>query len=40
MIWAIEHPNEIQQMIDAAQVEVRKYKWENIRNKMHNVYNI
>lgn len=39
MIWAIEHPNEVQQLIDAAQVEVQKYKWENIKEQIYNAYN-
>ncbi|MCQ2341407.1 MAG: glycosyltransferase family 4 protein [Paludibacteraceae bacterium] len=40
MIWAIEHSNDVQQLIDAAQIEVQKYKWDNIREKIYNVYGI
>lgn len=38
MIWVIEHPNEVQQMIDAAQTEVQKYKWENIKEQIYYIY--
>ena len=38
MIWAIEHHQNVQQMISAAQIEAQKYKWENIRQKIYNVY--
>lgn len=38
MIWAIEHPQGVQQMINAAQIDVQKYKWENIRNQIYALY--
>lgn len=38
MIWAITHHQEVQQIINAAQIEAQKYKWENIRTKLYKVY--
>lgn len=38
MIWAIEHREEAQKMIENAQEEVKKYRWENVKDKLFGVY--
>lgn len=38
MLWALEHPTEINQMIANAQKEVQKYSWEKVKEVLFNVY--
>ena len=38
MLWALEHPQEVNTMINAAQKEVQKYSWENVKEELFNVY--
>ena len=38
MLWALEHPQEVNTMIIAAQKEVQKYSWENVKEELFNVY--
>lgn len=39
MLWALEHPEEVKQMIGQAQVDVQKYSWNNVRKQLLGVYN-
>ena len=38
MIWALEHPEEVKQIIAQAQTEVQKYAWENVKQQLMKVY--
>ena len=38
MTWALEHPQEVNTMIIAAQKEVQKYSWENVKPLLFKVY--
>ena len=38
MIWALEHPEEVKQIIAQAQVDVQKYAWENVKQQSMKVY--
>jgi glycosyltransferase involved in cell wall biosynthesis len=38
MIWALEHTEEANNMILAAQKEVQKYSWENVKLLLMKVY--
>ncbi len=38
MLWALEHPDEVKQIIAQAQKEVQKYAWENIRQQLMKLY--
>lgn len=38
MTWALEHTEEANNMILAAQKEVQKYSWENVKEELFNVY--
>lgn len=38
MLWALEHPQEVNTIIIAAQKEVQKYSWENVKEELFNVY--
>lgn len=38
MIWALEHPEEVKQIIAQAQKEVQKYAWENVKQQLMKVY--
>lgn len=38
MLWALEHPEEVKQIIAQAQIEVQKYSWENIRQQLMKLY--
>ena len=38
MLWALEHPQEINTMINAAQKEVQKYSWENVKKELFKIY--
>ena len=38
MLWALEHPQEINTMINAAQKEVQKYSWNNVRLQLFKIY--
>jgi glycosyltransferase involved in cell wall biosynthesis len=38
MLWALEHPEEVKQIITQAQIEVQKYSWENIRQQLMKLY--
>ena len=38
MLWALEHPQEVNTMIVAAQKEVQKYSWENVKPLLLKVY--
>jgi glycosyltransferase involved in cell wall biosynthesis len=39
MRWALEHPEEVKQMIAQAQANVQKYSWNNVRKQLLGVYN-
>ena len=38
MLWALEHPTEVQTIITNAQAEVQKYSWVNIRQQLMKLY--
>ena len=38
MIWALEHPDEVKQIIAQAQVDVQKYAWKNVKQQLMKVY--
>ena len=38
MLWALEHSKETDNMICAAQKEVQKYSWENVKQQLMKVY--
>lgn len=38
MIWALEHSEEVKQIIAQAQVDVQKYAWENVKPQLMKVY--
>ena len=38
MLWALEHPAEVQTIITNAQAEVQKYSWESIRKQLMKLY--
>ena len=38
MLWALEHPVEVKQIIVQAQVDVQKYAWENIKKELFKIY--
>ena len=38
MTWALEHPQEVNTMIMAAQKEVQKYSWEKVKKQLFKVY--
>ena len=38
MIWALEHPAEVEQIIAQAQIEVQKYSWNNVKIELMRVY--
>ena len=38
IIWALEHPEEVKQIIEQAQTEVQKYAWENVKHQLMKVY--
>ena len=38
MTWALEHPQEVNTMIMAAQNEVQKYSWEKVKKQLFEVY--
>lgn len=38
MIWALEHPDEVKQIIAQAQADVQKYAWENVKQQLMKVY--
>lgn len=38
MLWALEHPEETNNMIIAAQTEVQKYSWENVKQQLMKIY--
>lgn len=40
MMWAIEHPKEREQMVTAAQADVQKYTWQNIKEQIYQNYQI
>ena len=40
MIWALEHPEEVKQMIAQAQTDVQKYTWENVKQQLLKVYEL
>ena len=39
MFWALEHPEEVKQMIGQAQADVQKYSWNSVRKQLLGVYN-
>ena len=39
MVWALEHPTEVNDMILNAQKEVQKYSWEKVKEQLFEVYN-
>jgi glycosyltransferase involved in cell wall biosynthesis len=38
MLWALEHPQEINTMIIAAQKEVQKYSWDKVKKLLFKIY--
>ena len=38
MLWALEHPKEVNDIIVRAQQDVQKYSWENIKKQLLEVY--
>lgn len=38
MIWALEHPKEVNDIIVRAQQDVQKYSWENVKQQLFKVY--
>ena len=38
MIWALEHPQEVNTIIHNAQSEVQKYAWDNVKKKLFRTY--
>ena len=38
ILWALEHPAEVQTIITNAQAEVQKYTWENVKQQLMKVY--
>lgn len=38
MRWALEHPEEVKQMISQAQADVQKYSWDNIKPQLMKIY--
>lgn len=40
MLWALEHPKEVKQMINQAQADVQKYSWENVKQQLMKVYQL
>lgn len=38
MRWALEHPEEVKQMISQAQADVQKYSWDNIKPQLMKLY--
>ena len=38
MLWALEHPAEVQTITTNAQAEVQKYEWENVKQQLMKVY--
>lgn len=38
MLWALEHPDEVKQIIAQAQVDVQKYAWENVKQQLFKTY--
>lgn len=38
MIWAIEHPTEVNNIIASAQKDVQKYSWDNVKQQLKKVY--
>ena len=40
MLWALEHPDEVKQIIAQAQKEVQKYAWKNVKQQLMKVYDL
>ncbi len=40
MLWAIKNPNKTTGIIQTAHQEVKKYRWENTKDKLYQVYGI
>ena len=38
MLWALEHPEEVKQIIAQAQIDVQKYAWKNVKQQLMKVY--
>ena len=38
MLWALEHPEEVKQIIVQAQIDVQKYAWENVKKELFKLY--
>ena len=38
MIWALEHPEEVKQIIEQAQTDVQKYAWKNVKQELLKTY--
>ena len=38
MLWALEHPAEVEQIIEQAQTEVQKYSWNDVKEELFKVY--
>ena len=38
MIWALEHSEEVKQIIAQAQVDVQKYAWKNVKQQLMKIY--
>ena len=39
MLWALEHPEQVNTMIINAQTDVQKYSWEKVKEQLFEVYN-
>lgn len=38
MLWALEHPNDVNTIIACAQQEVQKYSWSNVKKQLLQIY--
>ena len=38
MLWALEHPEEVNTIIHNAQAEVQKYSWNNVKQQLMKIY--
>ena len=38
ILWALEHPKEVQTIIKNAQADVQKYVWENVKQELMKIY--
>ena len=38
MLWALDHPEEVKQIIAQAQIDVQKYAWKNVKQQLMKIY--